>query len=207
MLREHRDWLVVAERFGSTTSALELATGVVPEQLFGIFLYILAETAEARSFALFQTSEIPSPQELNALLRLGVWPVSAWQVRNIDYRGEDSCPFGNESANVSKIAILDQLPMKTMSAKDAKNQFGLLLDTARAEPVTIQKHSRSVAVIISVEEYGRLVSYSALSTNANAIHDVVHAFKRSGFRLLLAVGQHAQEVDPKRPSTQHAATG
>ena len=46
--------------------------------------------------------------------------------------------------------------MKTMSAKDAKNQFGLLLDTTRAEPVTIQKHSRSVAVIISDEEYGRL---------------------------------------------------
>jgi prevent-host-death family protein len=46
--------------------------------------------------------------------------------------------------------------MKMMSAKSAKNEFGLLLDTARAEPVTIQKHGRSVAVILSVEEYDRL---------------------------------------------------
>ena len=46
--------------------------------------------------------------------------------------------------------------MKTMSAKDAKNAFGLLLDTARAEPVTIEKHGRRVVVVVSVEEYERL---------------------------------------------------
>jgi len=46
--------------------------------------------------------------------------------------------------------------MKSMSAKDAKNAFGLLLDTARAEPVTIEKHGRRVVVVISVEEYERL---------------------------------------------------
>jgi prevent-host-death family protein len=43
-----------------------------------------------------------------------------------------------------------------MSAKDAKNAFGLLLDTARAEPVTIEKHGRRVVVVVSVEEYERL---------------------------------------------------
>lgn len=46
--------------------------------------------------------------------------------------------------------------MKSMSAKDAKNAFGLLLDTARAEPVTIVKHGRRVAVVVSAEEYDRL---------------------------------------------------
>ena len=46
--------------------------------------------------------------------------------------------------------------MKSMSAKDAKNGFGLLLDTARAEPVTIEKHGRAVVVVLSVEEYERL---------------------------------------------------
>lgn len=46
--------------------------------------------------------------------------------------------------------------MKTMSAKEAKNGFGLLLDTARAEPVTIEKHGRPVVVVVSVEEYERL---------------------------------------------------
>jgi prevent-host-death family protein len=47
--------------------------------------------------------------------------------------------------------------MKSMSAKDAKNAFGLLLDTARAEPVTIEKHGRRVAVVLSVEKYERLL--------------------------------------------------
>jgi prevent-host-death family protein len=44
-----------------------------------------------------------------------------------------------------------------MSAKAAKNAFGLLLDTARAEPVAIEKHGRRVAVVLSAEEYERLV--------------------------------------------------
>lgn len=46
--------------------------------------------------------------------------------------------------------------MKSMSAKDAKNAFGLLLDTARAEPVTVEKHGRLVVVVLSVEEFERL---------------------------------------------------
>ncbi|HBQ50331.1 MAG: type II toxin-antitoxin system prevent-host-death family antitoxin [Alphaproteobacteria bacterium] len=37
--------------------------------------------------------------------------------------------------------------MKTMSAKDAKNGFGRLIDIARAEPVTIEKHGRAVVVV------------------------------------------------------------
>lgn len=47
--------------------------------------------------------------------------------------------------------------MKTVSAKDAKNGFGRLLDTARAEPVTVEKHGRAVVVVLSVEEYERLI--------------------------------------------------
>ncbi|MBB6011318.1 prevent-host-death family protein [Aquamicrobium lusatiense] len=46
--------------------------------------------------------------------------------------------------------------MKTMSAREAKNGFGLMIDTARAEPVLIEKHGRGVVVVISVEEFGRL---------------------------------------------------
>ncbi|MES9994003.1 MAG: type II toxin-antitoxin system Phd/YefM family antitoxin [Candidatus Thiodiazotropha sp.] len=46
--------------------------------------------------------------------------------------------------------------MKSISAKDAKNGFGRLLDTARAEPVTIEKHGRAVVVVIAIEEYERL---------------------------------------------------
>ncbi|WP_375208165.1 type II toxin-antitoxin system Phd/YefM family antitoxin [Hyphococcus sp.] len=51
--------------------------------------------------------------------------------------------------------------MKSMSAKEAKNGFGLLLDTARAEPVTIEKHGRPVVVVLSTEEYDRLLSGSS----------------------------------------------
>lgn len=51
--------------------------------------------------------------------------------------------------------------MKVMSAGKAKNAFGLLIDTARAEPVTIEKHGRAVAVVLSVEEYDRLRALSA----------------------------------------------
>jgi prevent-host-death family protein len=46
--------------------------------------------------------------------------------------------------------------MKTMSAREAKNAFGLMIDTARAEPVCIEKHGRGVVVVVSVEEYERL---------------------------------------------------
>lgn len=47
--------------------------------------------------------------------------------------------------------------MKTMSACVAKNAFGLMNDTARAEPVLIEKHGRGVVVVVSVEEYERLI--------------------------------------------------
>ena len=46
--------------------------------------------------------------------------------------------------------------MKTMSAREAKNAFGLMIDMARAEPVRIEKHGRGVVMVISVEEYERL---------------------------------------------------
>jgi prevent-host-death family protein len=46
--------------------------------------------------------------------------------------------------------------MKTMSAREAKNAFGLMIDTARAEPVLIEKHGRGVVMVIAVEEYERM---------------------------------------------------
>jgi prevent-host-death family protein len=46
--------------------------------------------------------------------------------------------------------------MKTMSARDAKNAFGMLIDSARAEPVVIEKHGRKVVVVVAVEEFQRL---------------------------------------------------
>lgn len=48
------------------------------------------------------------------------------------------------------------VPVKSMSARDAKNGFGRLIDLARLEPVTIEKHGRAVAVVMSVERYDEL---------------------------------------------------
>jgi antitoxin Phd len=46
--------------------------------------------------------------------------------------------------------------MKYFTAKDAKNQFGRLLDQSRAEPVMVVKHGRPAAVLLSYEEYERV---------------------------------------------------
>jgi prevent-host-death family protein len=48
------------------------------------------------------------------------------------------------------------LPVKSVSAREAKYNFGKLIDTARAEPVVIEKHGRAVVVVIAVEEFERL---------------------------------------------------
>lgn len=46
--------------------------------------------------------------------------------------------------------------MRSVSAHDAKARFGQLLEAARNGPVTIEKHGREVAVLISKEEFDAL---------------------------------------------------
>jgi prevent-host-death family protein len=55
--------------------------------------------------------------------------------------------------------------VKSMSAKEAKNSFGMLLDYAQAGPVEVQKHGRPVVVVLSVEEFERLTKRSMKSFN------------------------------------------
>lgn len=50
--------------------------------------------------------------------------------------------------------------MSAMSATDAKNKFGQLLEMAQVEPVRIQKNGRDVGVLLSPEQYGALVADS-----------------------------------------------
>lgn len=57
---------------------------------------------------------------------------------------------------MAKMAPILGAIMQHMSARDAKNGFGRLIDTARAEPVAIEKHGRVVVVVIAFEEYERL---------------------------------------------------
>jgi prevent-host-death family protein len=58
--------------------------------------------------------------------------------------------------------ILGGPSMKSMSAREAKNGFGLMLDSALAEPVTVHKHGRPVVVVVAIEEFRRL---KALATS------------------------------------------
>lgn len=46
--------------------------------------------------------------------------------------------------------------MRSMTATDAKNRFGQVLEMAQAEPVHIQKNGRDVGIVISPEEFARL---------------------------------------------------
>ena len=48
--------------------------------------------------------------------------------------------------------------MSTIAAREAKLRFGELLDTAQREPVTIEKHGRRVAVVLSAAEYDALTA-------------------------------------------------
>ena len=43
--------------------------------------------------------------------------------------------------------------MKTYTANDAKQSFGMVIDEALQEPVTITRHGRPVVVITSEAEY------------------------------------------------------
>ena len=56
--------------------------------------------------------------------------------------------------------------MQTLTAKDAKYGFGRLIDLARAEPVGVAKHGRTVVVVLAIEEYERLKAVEAASSAA-----------------------------------------
>lgn len=58
--------------------------------------------------------------------------------------------------------------MKTLSARDAKNGFGNLIDTARQQPVLIEKHGRPVVVVLAVEEYDRITKEEIHRNNARS---------------------------------------
>ena len=43
--------------------------------------------------------------------------------------------------------------MKTVTAKDAKNRFGRLIDDAQRQPVTVEKNGRPFVVVQSFEDF------------------------------------------------------
>lgn len=50
--------------------------------------------------------------------------------------------------------------MKALSAREAKYNFGRMIDLARSEPVVVEKHGRPVVVVLAVEEFEKLTGDS-----------------------------------------------
>ena len=47
--------------------------------------------------------------------------------------------------------------MEIISSRDARSKFAEILDSSRDYPITIQKHGKSFAVLVSNERYKELV--------------------------------------------------
>lgn len=63
--------------------------------------------------------------------------------------------------------------MARINATDAKNRFGQLLEMAQVEPVHVQKNGRDVGVVISPEQYERLLESSSAPKVRPAIDDLL----------------------------------
>jgi prevent-host-death family protein len=63
--------------------------------------------------------------------------------------------------------------MSVISATDAKNRFGQVLEAAQSEPVRIQKSGRDVAVLVSAEQYRRLTEAGAAPKVRPAIEELM----------------------------------
>ena len=70
--------------------------------------------------------------------------------------------------------------MQTMSAHEAKARFGQLLDTARTEPVMIEKHGRPVAVLVSKQEFDDIQAMKLEQLRAE-VQRGVNAIERGDF--------------------------
>ncbi len=84
-------------------------------------------------------------------------PTAAWTAKSLIW----NCPINGQ---IRDDALRDRVGrdpieidlMRRMTATEAKSGFGRLLNTARAEPVVIERKGRDVAVALPVEEYHRL---------------------------------------------------
>lgn len=58
--------------------------------------------------------------------------------------------------------------MITVTSVEAQNRFGQLLDTAQREPVTITRHGRTAAFIVSPEDMDELINARSKRSKAVA---------------------------------------
>ncbi len=56
--------------------------------------------------------------------------------------------------------------MKTVTAKEAKNRFGQLIDDAQRQPVTVEKNGRPFVVVQSFEDFQMAQQFKMTSLRA-----------------------------------------
>ena len=66
--------------------------------------------------------------------------------------------------------------MRTMTSVEAQNHFGMLLDTAQREPVTITRRGRPVAYMLSPQEFEAL----SQGIGPDSTRELLTAFRGSG---------------------------
>lgn len=67
--------------------------------------------------------------------------------------------------------------LKTKTAKEAKNAFGLLIDEALVEPIAVSKHGRPVVVVMSFSQFESL-QQAAASQSRRAKSNLVHSLQK-----------------------------
>jgi prevent-host-death family protein len=69
--------------------------------------------------------------------------------------------------------IAGRCAVSTITATDAKNRFGQVLEMARTEPVRVQKNGRDVAIVISPEEFARYQAATARPKVRSAVEELL----------------------------------
>ena len=80
--------------------------------------------------------------------------------------------------------------MKEITARDAKNRFGYLLDAVQSAPMCVTRKGRAVGVMMSVQHYERLrgAAWERLTMTMDALGKVASAngLTESRLKALLA---------------------
>jgi len=88
--------------------------------------------------------------------------------------------------------------MKTMTSAEAQNHFGLLLDSAQREPITITRRGRPVAYLFSPQEYEALTQGKSDIAAPPSTTELLAAFRGSGAGGAAARLVADREADRKR---------
>ena len=70
--------------------------------------------------------------------------------------------------------------MRTITSAEARNHFGMLLDTAQREPISITRRGRPVAYLFSPQEYEALKQGKSDIDTQTSTAQLLSAFRGSG---------------------------